>query len=154
MGIISYRENCPYCGKILYYELAERQKRLGNSLASCPSCGKSYIDCCTYEWINLTDEEKKSVLVFGWNMTIVEETHVRKMYKRLYFTKFLLFGIPIVNKLKLQLDRLESFVYDEKMLIDYHIQQSIERTNNEDYLRLLVQSGRKIYGTKYNEFTV
>lgn len=111
MGIISYRENCPYCGKILYYELAERQKRLGNSLVSCPSCGKSYIDCCTYEWINLTDEEKKSVLVFGWNMTIVEETHVRKMYKRLYFTKFLLFGIPIVNKLKLQLDRLESFVY-------------------------------------------
>ena len=84
-------------------------------------------------------------------MTLIEESHVRSVYNKLKYTQFLLVTIPIVKKLKYNLNALERFNFDPKMLQDYHIQQSIERTRDEEYLKTLILSGRNNYGEGYDE---
>ena len=123
-------------------------------MKKCPFCSCSYIDKYVYEWVNLTNEEKKSILVFGWNMTIVKESEVRSLYNALKFTQILLLTIPLVNRLKRQLIALETFQFYPSMLQDYHIQESVERTNNTDYLRTLLDAGRNFYGTGYEQFEI
>ena len=147
----TFTKRCPACNKLLDLSSFEERKTLGNSMAKCPFCGYNYIDTYVYEWVNLTNEEKKSVLVFGWNMTIVKESEVRSLYNALKFTQILLLTIPLVSRLKNQLIALEMFQFNPRMLQDYHIQESIERTNNADYLRNLLNAGRNFYGTGYEE---
>ena len=149
MSLPTYTSRCPNCHKLLYSSKIEEQASFGNSMQKCPYCKQYYIDTSVYEWVNLTKEEKKSVLVFGWNMTIVRESEVRSLYNKLKFTQILLITIPLVSKLKRQLMALECFEFNPRMLQDYHIQESIERTNDKNYLKILLKAGRNFYGTDY-----
>lgn len=149
MSLPTYSSRCPNCHKLLYMDKVEEQMSFGNSMRKCPYCSMNYIDSSVYEWVNLSNEEKKSVLVFGWNMTIVRENEVRSLYKKLRYTQFLLITIPIVSKLKRQLAALECFEFKPQMLQDYHIQESIERTKDENYIKILLKAGRKYYGIEY-----
>ena len=150
--MVTYSSRCPHCNYLLYRSsTSEQLKSFGNSKSKCPRCHQFYIDSSKYEWVNLTQEEKKSVLVFGHNMTLVEESYVRSMYNKLKNTKFSLVTIPLVKRLKYNLDALERFVFDPKMLQDDHIQQSIERTRDEEYLKTLISLGRNYYGEGYDE---
>ena len=103
MSLPTYTIRCPNCNKLLYNSSAPKQKTFGNSKQKCPYCNRYYIDPSVHEWVNLTSEEKKSVLVFGWNMTIVREPEVKSLYNKLRFTQWLLITIPFVSKLKRQL---------------------------------------------------
>ncbi len=147
----SYSERCPNCGKLLYYSTVERSKSFGNSIQKCPSCQHEYFDNKVFEWVNLTNEEKKSVLVFGTNMTVVRESEVISIYKKIKFTKYLLLGIPLVRKFKRQVEMLRDFRYNEEMLLDDKIQESIRRTSNKEYIAVLVKHGRNYYGTEYSD---
>lgn len=149
MGIPTYTTRCPNCFKILQHAHTEQGSFFGNSMQKCPYCDQHYIDPSIYEWVNLTEEEKKSVLVFGWNRAIRRESEIRSLYNKWKYTQFSLLTIPIVSKLKQQLERLEQFVFHPRMLQDWRIQESIERTKDATYLNTLLRLGRNYYGSDY-----
>ncbi len=144
---VTYTERCPNCGKLIYRDAVERSKSFGNSLQVCNYCQRQYFDSKVYEWVNLTNEEKKSVLVLGTNMTIVNESEMRSLYKKMKFTKYLLVGLPIVRKLEKQIEQFNNFKFEESMLLNTAIQESIARTANKEYLIYLINKGRNYYGT-------
>ena len=146
-----YTKRCPHCQKLLYRSNEKHPKIFGNSMRRCPYCFKSYMDSDVYEWVNLTKEEKKSVLVFGADMAILRESELKTSYTRWKYTQFLLITIPVVITIRKRLRALETFKFSAEMLQDSYIRESIERTKDSDYLKFLIMSGRNYYGTEYEK---
>ena len=146
MRITYYSEHCPCCGKLVYYDTSERELTFGNTMAVCEHCGKEYLDGKVYEWVNLNNEQKKAILVFGHDIVLITEADIRKAYSLSKHTKFLLLTLPIVSKQEKQLKMLEDFRFKPEMLQNPYIQESIARTSNQEYLQTLLRMGRNYYG--------
>ena len=149
MGVTHFEERCPHCRRLLYIDNVERGISFGNTISTCFHCNQTYLDNKVYEWVNLNYEQKKAVLVAGPEMTIVTEAETKNALQKYGFTKYLLIGIPAVKQLEKQLDMYKNFVFKPEMLLQKHIQDSIKRTSDPEYLQTLLKMGRNYYGDKF-----
>lgn len=154
----NYLLKCPHCGAVIWYSRdQEPPKALGNTQQVCEKCHKQYLSNMYYEWENLTKEEKRYVLFSQnyWDFGIVEglevftEEKLRKIVKKNWS---LLGGLTGANRKNKEL--LDSFLEykDVDMSIiekSKVIQDSIKRTSDPEYRRVLLDIGREFYGTDY-----
>ena len=150
MGV-TYNSRCPHCKTLLYSSSVEEPMSFGNPNVVCPKCSKTFFDSKKMEWVNLTKEEKKSVLVLGTDKYITEEKEYKKIYKMLMFTSFLLITIPFLIRTRKIVKAFENFVFDKNMLDEKNIQESIQRTRNIEYMKELIIHGRYYYGEEYEQ---
>lgn len=146
----TYSTRCPHCGVLLYQNSYEERKKFAPTLQSCPHCGKKMIYSQSYEWENLTNDEKKSVLVFGADRYIGTATELKKIIRNCALSFFLIYPLFMMFKHIKHLRQWNDFVFDENMIVDNSlIQESIERTQDTEYRKMLLKLGRDFYGTEF-----
>ena len=147
----TYSSTCPHCGNLLYYSSEKEGKMFSSAKQICPRCGHEYINSNCYEWIHLTNEEKRCVLALGADRYICTRSEVKKLL--IINACLFFFVITIFNFFRLLniYSKLNNFKFYQGM-IDNNIliQQSIDRTNDEDYCKMLEKMGRQYYGKEYN----
>lgn len=153
-----YTERCPHCGKLYYYKSVERTRYFGVPELTCPNskCGKKFFDSKGNEWENLTNEEKKSVLMYLYTgqkledgVQVYTEKELKAQIRANYFG--LIFTIPALMHNKKLLKQWQEFKFNPTMLEDATIQESIKRTSNPEYREFLLNMGKNFYGMDYDE---
>lgn len=159
----TYYERCPHCGKSFYISDIERKRALGNPFVQCQNrkCAEYFYDNKNYEWECLTNEEKKSVMCMlihtkqSKNSTERVEVFSEKQLKNQIVLNavgsVLLIGIPALLKNKKLLKIYETFKYDQSFLEYKIISESIKRTSDPEYKKLLLEKGQTFYGIEYKE---
>ena len=145
-----YSSRCPHCGTLLYSGRSKEPKAFGPTKQICNHCGKEFLRDNFYERINLTKEEKLSVLVLGPDMYLTTE---KKLQLAIILAACLFFLIVPIYYLILGMQRynkFKNFNFSHSMIDDnLLIQQSIERTKDNEYCKLLEKQGRIFYGVDF-----
>lgn len=130
-----YNVNCPNCGLILFSEYYKpgSLEYFGRTIDNCPKCGNKVTLKWNYEWENLTPHQKKLVLCFGFGITLDQNPD-----------KF--FSLCKLNRNGMQ--KWREFKFDDSMLENPKIKESIERTKDQEYRNQLLLLGRTFYGTR------
>lgn len=142
-----YSKSCPFCHAILYSGYGKEAKYLGKSMQRCPYCNNESFNDSAYEWENLTNDEKKIVLATGVNKYI----HFKKEYIQSIIISILFIWmiIPIRNIVccAILIHKMNKFKFDQNMIENNkEILESIERTKDPEYRKLLILHGRIFYG--------
>lgn len=124
----TYTKSCPNCSSIITAGHGDPLKHLGNPLKMCETCGAPYIDVDTIEW-SVSPTYRKVGYFFANN-------------------RWMLFLIPfIVLPLKPWFALvmwiaffLLCWLY-VKNQVDNEVIRSIERTSDEEYVRMLTRLG-------------
>lgn len=131
----TYKLRCGRCGYTYYLSSFEPDTflRLGATFQRCPQCGGYLYYPYFKEWICMTSNEKKFSLCFGFGASF-------KSFNP--NSKFLRF---VRRK---TMEKWDNFKFEESMLEIPEIKESIERTQNEEYKKMLILKGYSFYGTR------
>src|SRR5574344_173440 len=142
-------KSCPYCGYVLSssYTVDSDKKIFGYAMTECPRCHNKFLESNKYEWVNLSRDEKVSVLAKGPDYTICTlKEHQNNNKTNIFLVP--LFGLGAIG-LKNNNDaikKIENCDLNTDINSIKFISDSLKRTENLDYLIALINSGKKLYG--------
>ena len=133
---------CPYCKGLLNYQ-TNPEKTIANPFEKCPHCGQIYKNSYKEEWLTKSP--------FRRFLFLIDNT-----YTRLGIIVSIIFAVLITyltnnNSYGLPITFIGYFIL---VIIGYHttkkdcqtiINESLKRTEVKEYVKLLINSGYKIY---------
>ena len=145
---------CPHCKKIVNRATGS-PSYIGNPFRKCPWCGGIYVDSFTQEWVTKSPNERIMFLIdkplAGGFISIFPIAGLLTMAEVNIIASLIIAAICAVT-----ICIVWTFV--RKSSIQEMIDQSLERTKSEKYVKLLKKKGFKIYyidgveiGTDHND---
>ncbi|MBP3580734.1 MAG: hypothetical protein J6K12_05755 [Clostridia bacterium] len=131
---------CPSCGKVIN-EQRNPSYRVGNPFRQCPFCGKPYLDHYTEEWITKSPFKRFFFFIQAgvWSRAFIVPLLIVALVDIVWLWPLLSIAWLICGYFVHKKD-------EEKSIL-----QSIERTQNPEYLILLEKVGYKIYPLKSHD---
>ena len=145
-----YSTSCPYCGTVFYHGTTKEDKSFGITQKICNHCGREFMYSSIYEWENLTNEEKKSVLILGADRAVRLKKDIKKSIFACALCFFLIYPLYYLIIHIKDYKAFKKFeFYPEQISQNKLIQESIQRTQDPEYRTQLLKLGRTFYGTEY-----
>ena len=145
-----YSTSCPHCGAVFYHSTSKEPKCFGITQKTCSRCKQEFMYSSVYEWENLTNEEKKSVLILGEDRPIRFVKEIKRSIVLCAISFFLLFPLYYLIIHISDYKKFQNFEYKPQYISqNTYIQESIQRTQDPEYRTQLLKLGRTFYGTEY-----
>lgn len=139
--------SCPYCKKSLGTEMGSPD-RIGNPFKKCPHCGGIYVDKFTREWVNKSPFERKmyyvkTPLTVALAVLIAFTIIIMASLGQSLGNSAFLISLGISFACAATLFCIIFFIRRPKLRKS--IEQSLERTKSESYVKELQRANLKIY---------